>query len=99
MIFYETDVIMPLKKFFNNRFLDQFWNTSQYTRFLMRPRVFTSSLFFFCRYKKREGGEIEISYGDIKPIDPIYCHHFHFPQYAIISLHPQKYLLTSDDKT
>ena len=49
-------------------------------------------------YKAQRGKEIEISYGDIKPIDPIYCHHFHFPQYAIISLHPQKYLLTSDDK-
>ena len=24
-------------------------------------------------------GKIEISYGDIKPIDPIYCHHFPFP--------------------
>ena len=40
-------------------------------------------------YKAQRGKEIEISYGDIKPIDPIYCHHFHFPLYAIISLHPQ----------
>ena len=32
---------------------------------------------YYTYTKSRERGEeeIEISYGDIKPIDPIYCHH------------------------